>query len=158
MTAKDDLAKLHFINSLFADVTGNDLYLAKQVKAAIEASIDTKAPPQLHNQSFHNAAVHLLENHFQKRPAHGFHHWDASRYDHGFSPLWARNEFISIFKKLAPCPRATVVVTNLRASICPPGKRWSRQVRQEYTEAIRFIQELARTWSTRRANVTLLFL
>lgn len=155
-TAGEDLAKLHLINSLFADVTGNDLYLAQQVKAAIETSLED-LPPHLQSDHFMKAAVQLLQKHFRRRPTHGFSHWTCGRNGLGFDPLWARQELIGIFKKLAPYPQATVLVTDLRASICPPGKRWTRRLRGEYAEAVAFIQELARTWSTRRAKVTLLF-
>ena len=36
---RDDLRRLHFINALFAHVTGHNLYLAKQIKAAITFSL-----------------------------------------------------------------------------------------------------------------------
>ena len=32
---RDELRRLHFINALFAHVTGQDLYLAHQIKSAI---------------------------------------------------------------------------------------------------------------------------
>ena len=35
----DDLRRLHFINALFAHATGQDLYLAEQIKAAIAFSL-----------------------------------------------------------------------------------------------------------------------
>lgn len=151
-----ELTKLHFINSLFADLTGSDLYLAQQLKAAIESSLET-LPPHLRKESFDQAARDLLERNSMNRPAHGFSHWNCSESGNGFTPLWARQELIAIFKKLAPYPRATVVITDLRSSICPPGKRWTARVRHDYAEAVAFIQEIARAWSTGRANVTLLF-
>lgn len=155
-TAGEEAAKLHFINSLFADLTGNDLYLARQVKAAIDCSLGDLSP-QLQSEQFTQAAIQLLEKHFRRRPRHGFSHWDCSANGHGFNPLWARQELIAIFKKLSPYPQATVLVTNLRSCICPPGKRWTKRLNHDYAEAVAFIQELARTWSTRRANITLLF-
>lgn len=155
--AGEDLAKLHFINSLFVELTGDDLYLAQQIKAAIEFSLE-ETPPPFRSERFNQAAIDLLQQYFRRRPMHGFASWDCSEKTHGFTPLWARQELIDMFKKLAPYPRATVLVTNLRSCICPPGKRWTRRAREDYAEAVGYIQELARTWSTRRANVTLLFL
>jgi len=38
MTSSDDLRRLHFINALFAGLTGHDLYLAQQIHAAITTS------------------------------------------------------------------------------------------------------------------------
>ena len=32
--SRDDLRRLHLINALFAHATGQDLYLAEQIKAA----------------------------------------------------------------------------------------------------------------------------
>lgn len=154
--AGEEAAKLHFINSLFADLTGHDLYLAKQVKAAIDSTLGDP-PPHLRSELFSQAAIQLLEKHFRRRPQHRFSHWDCSIHGYGFSPLWARQELIGIFKKMAPYPQGTLLVTNLRSCICPPGKRWTRPLRREYAEAIALIQELARNWSTRRANLTLLF-
>jgi hypothetical protein len=39
MTNSDHLRRLHFINALFADVTGHDLYLAQQIQSAIATSL-----------------------------------------------------------------------------------------------------------------------
>jgi hypothetical protein len=36
---RDELRRLHFINALFAHVTGQDLYLAHQIKSAIAFSL-----------------------------------------------------------------------------------------------------------------------
>jgi GT2 family glycosyltransferase len=46
-------------------------------------------------------AIRLLQEHFRRRPAQGFSHWDCRATSHGFNPLWARQELIGIFKKLA---------------------------------------------------------
>jgi hypothetical protein len=155
--AYEELAKLHFINSLFADLMGHDLYLAKQVKAAIDAALEEETEPEFRAEKFATAAVLLLQNHFRLHPRHGFAHWDCAADGPDFDPLWARQDLISVFKKLSPYPSATVLVTNLRTCICPPGKRWTRALHREYGEAIGFIQELARSWSTSRAELTLLF-
>ena len=37
--SRDDLRRLHFIDALFAHVTGHDLYLANQIKGAITFSL-----------------------------------------------------------------------------------------------------------------------
>src|SRR5690606_33821083 len=120
---------------LFADLTGNDLYLAQQVKSAIESTLED-LPPHLQSDCFTKAAIQLLQKHSRRRATHGFSHWNCSENGNGFNPLWARQELIAIFKKLAPYPQATVLVTDLRASICPPGKRWTNRLRQDYAEAV----------------------
>ena len=42
LPSRDDLRRLHFINALFAHVTGHDLYLAEQIKSAITFSLTGK--------------------------------------------------------------------------------------------------------------------
>lgn len=152
----ESLTKLHFVNSLFADLTGHDLYLAQQVKEAIEKSVED-LPPSAQNEAFTKAALELLAEHSKNDGPHCFSHWNCFTDDRRFDPLWARLELINIFKKLAPCPRSTVLITGLRQAICPPGRRWNRALHREYQEAIALIQEIARNWSTSRAEITLLF-
>lgn len=155
---REELVRLHFINALFSGVTGHDLYLARQIKQGIEAALREQDPTVPPHDLFYQAAAQLLERHFRQKPAHGFAHWHAGARGTGFHPLWARQELIGIFKKLSPCPRATVLITNLRGAICPPGRRWSPRLRAEYAETIDFIRSLAANWSRRRANLVLLFL
>src|SRR5690625_990352 len=154
-SAGEELAKLHCINSLFADLTGDDLYLAQQVKEAIEKSLED-FPSENQSNDF-ASAMQLLANHCQTKSRHCFAHWNCSGNENGFDPLWARLELISLFKKLAPCPRSTVVITDLRKTLCPPGRRWTKTIQREYLEAIALIEEIARNWSTPNAVITLLF-
>ena len=39
MTNSEHLRRLHFINALFAGLTGHDLYLAQQIQSAITATL-----------------------------------------------------------------------------------------------------------------------
>ena len=55
MTRRDDLLRLHFINALFAGLTGHDLYLAQQIQSAITTSLaeaESRPPsePGLHRR------------------------------------------------------------------------------------------------------------
>jgi len=83
--ARDDLRRLHFINALFAHVTGHDLYLAKQIKEAIAFSLaeledQTREHPEFaakYDVAFNASAARLLESFFAGQPRHGFYHWDA---------------------------------------------------------------------------------
>jgi hypothetical protein len=153
--AQAELAKLHLIRSLFADITGTDPYLLQQVKGAIEAALVDEE--QATSREFTEAALRLLREHFQPNPSHGFAHWQPPDGDGRFDPLWARQELISVFKKLARFPSSTVVITGLRVSVCPPGQRWTARRQAEYEEAVAFIQSLAASWSTSSADMTLLF-
>lgn len=158
MSAKGKLdLKVHLINALFQDVTGRDAYLAGQIGAAIESSIDPALPHPLRFEQFFRHAEVLLERLCRKDPAQGFSFWSPSTRI-GFQPLLARQELIALFRRLSPCSRATVVIGNLRHGICPDGRRWNARRRQEYAEAIALIQELARAACPRNSNLTVVFL
>ncbi len=155
----DSLAALYFINTLFADLTGHDLYLAQQIQAGIEQALGEEAGKTgLSDQHFISAVAELVEKTRSESDSFGFSHWNCRTGRSGFEPLWARQEAISILKKLAPYPRATLLVTGLREAVRPPGRRWSRRLHREYTEAVEMIQDLARQWTTPSAEVTLLVL
>ena len=153
-----EAVKLHFINALFSELTGHDLFLARQIKQGIEAALREQEPALPNGDSFYHAAAQLLEKHFRNKPAHGFAHWHAEGAGGGFDPLWARQELIPLFKKLAPHPRATILITTLREACRPAGRRWSPRRRSEYAEGVEFIRSLATEWSRRRANWVVLFL
>ena len=77
---RDDLRRLHFINELFASVTGRDLYLAEQIKTAITFSLgeletQTAAHPEFaatFDDAFNAAAATLLARRFADLPQHRF--------------------------------------------------------------------------------------
>src|SRR3954467_1356573 len=85
-SSRDELRRLHFINALFADVTGHDLYLAQQIKEAIAFSLSeltdqTVAHPEFAGKfdaDFNAAAAHLLAKLFSNQTRRGFFHWDAA--------------------------------------------------------------------------------
>src|SRR5881394_2847898 len=66
--SRDDLRRLHFINALFAHATGEDLYLAEQIKSAIAFSLSElqaqlEAHPEFtktYDVAFNAAATTLL--------------------------------------------------------------------------------------------------
>ena len=164
--SREDLRRLHLINSLFSHVTGNDLYLAEQIKEAITFSF---AELQEQNESHHEfaarfdaafnaAAAELLAKLFADIPRHGFFHWDASQTPASATPLFTRAEIMTGLKHLAPYRDSTLLVTNLRPSIIPPSQRATSRRQRDYDEAIAFIQNLAASRTTRSANLQLLFL
>jgi hypothetical protein len=163
---RDDLRRLHFINALFAQVTGHDLYLAQQIKSAIAFSLvefeaQTRAHPEyaaLYDAAFNAAAARLLAQFFTHLPAHGFFHWDAARTLTSATPLFARAELMAGLKQLAPCRESTLLVTNLRPALLPPQRRATRRRQREYEDALAFIRDLAAARTPRHANLQLLFL
>jgi hypothetical protein len=126
---RDELRRLHFINALFAHVTGRDLFLAHQIKAAIAFTLDeleaqaAGAPCRTRLRgAFNAAAAKLLDRLYSRLPRHGFFHWDASRTLHSGTPLFARAEVMAGLKQLAPFRESTLLITNLRPAVLPPGE------------------------------------
>jgi hypothetical protein len=165
-SGRDDLRRLHFINALFAHVTGSDLYLAHQIKTAIAFSLaELEAQAAEHPEfaskfdaAFNAAAALLLEKFCRHLPRHGFYHWDAARTLHSATPLFARAEIMAGLKELAPFRASTLLVTNLRPALLPPDRRVTPRRQREYGETLAFIRELAAARTSQSADLQLLFL
>ncbi len=176
MTSSDNLRRLHYVNALFAGLTGHDLYLAQQIQSAIAASLE-QAPDRPANgtasaagaegpdadcrpgePAFAAAAGRLLARLCDGRQDHGFFHWDASESATGATPLFAREQVLTGLKHLAPFRESTLLVTNLRPAHCPPRGRWTSRRQREYRESLALIRDLAAARSRRSASVNLLFL
>ena len=164
--SREDLRRLHFIDALFAHVTGHDLYLANQIKSAITFSLaeleaQTAAHPELaatYDAAFNAAAADLLAKLFTHLPRHGFYHWDASLTLAAATPLFTRAEIVAGLKQLAPFRESTLLVTNLRPALIPPAHRATARRQRDYEEALAFIRALAAARTVRGSNLQLLFL
>ncbi len=163
---KDDLRRLHFINALFAHLTGSDLYLANQIKSAITFSLteleeQTAAHPEFaakFDAEFNAGASKLLRKLYDGIPNQGFFHWDAAGTQHSATPLFSRAELMTGLKRLAPFRESTLLVTNLRPALIPPERRATARRLKEYDEALGYIRELAAARKTQSSNLQLLFL
>jgi len=158
MTRSSQLRRLHFLNALFAPLTGHDLYLAQQIDGAISTSLGEAVERTPGDPLFVAAAAKLFERLCAAQPGHGFFHWDASADDTGATPLFTRAGVMQGLKQLAAYPESTLLVTNLRAAQCPPTRRWTERRRREYDDTLGFIRDLAAARSRRNANLNLLFL
>ncbi len=164
--SRDDLRRLHFINGLFAHATGNDLYLAEQIKSAIAFSLteleaQTLAQPELadeYDAAFNAAAAELMAKLFAQHPRHGFYHWDAALTLESATPLFTRAEVMAGLRQLAPFHESTLLITNLRQALIPPSRRATPRRQRDYEEALAFIRDLAAARTARSANLQLLFL
>jgi hypothetical protein len=163
---RDELRRLHFINALFAHVTGKDLFLAQQIKSAIAFTLDEfeaqsaegSVPEADYSESFNAAAARLLEKLYSSLPRHGFFHWDASQSLHSGTQLFARAEVMTGLKQLAPFRESTLLITNLRPAVLPPEKRETPKRKREYDDLLGFLRELTAARSTDGTDLTLLFL
>lgn len=158
MTRSPQLRRLHFLNALFAPLTGQDLYLARQIDAAITDSLPEAEERDPGDPAFVEAAARLFARLCSTQPGHGFFHWDAAADDTGAAPLFARAGVMQGLKQLASFPESTLLVTNLRAAHCPPARRWTERRRRDYDDSLGFIRDLAAARSRRHANLNLLFL
>jgi hypothetical protein len=164
--ARDDLRRLHFVNALFARLTGDDLYLARQIQDAIAFSLaelaeQTREHPEFaarYDAAFTAAAARLLETFFASQPDHGFFHWDALGTLTSATPLFARAELMTGLKRLARFREATVLVTNLRAAFLPPDQRETPARRRAYADALAYVQDLTAARTRPDADLRLLFL
>ncbi len=161
-----ELHRLHFINALFARVTGHDLYLAQQIKDGIAFSLaeleeQMREHPEFaekYDAAFNAAAATLLGQFFAAEPRHGFFHWDASRTVTSATPLFARAELMTGLKALAPYAESTLLVTNLRPALLPADRRATPRRQREYENALAYIRDLAAARTARTAELHLLFL
>jgi hypothetical protein len=162
-----DLRRLHFINALFARVTGHDLYLARQIQEAIAFSLaeleeQMRVHPEFaakYDTAFTAAAAGLLGKFFaEEGPGQGFFHWDASRTVTSATPLFARAELMAGLRELAPFPESTLLVTNLRPALLPSDRRATPRRQRDYESALAYIRDLAAARTTRGAELRLLFL
>ena len=162
-----DLRRLHFINALFARLTGHDLYLARQIQEAITFSLaeledQMRTHPEFaekYDTAFTAAAATLLGQFFaEEEPGHGIFHWDASRTVTSATPLFARAELMAGLKQLAPFPESTLLVTNLRPALLPAGRRATPRRQRDYETALAYIRDLAAARTVRGAGLHLLFL
>jgi hypothetical protein len=155
---RDELRRLHFVNTLFAHVTGHDLYLAHQIKAAITTSLaeaEQRAPA---DPVFIGAAANLLGKLCRDLPQHGFYHWNAAGTLTAAEPLFARAEIMAGLRHLAPYRESTLLVTNLRAALLPPSGRYTERGRRDYEHLLALLRDLAAARTARGANLHLLFL
>ena len=158
MMSSTQLRRLHFLNTLFAPLTGQDLYLAQQIDAAITSSLPEAEERAPSDPAFVKAAADLFARLFATQPRHGFFHWDAAAEDTGATPLFARAGVMQGLRQLATFPESTLLVTNLRTAHCPPRKRWTARRQRDYDDSLSFIRDLAAARSRRDANLNLLFL
>jgi hypothetical protein len=168
MSLPHDLPALHLLNTVFAGVTGQDLYLAEQLKAGIEQALAQGGVATVAGATLVGvtpatfaAAVQTLQRKLGEGAddlRHGFAHCDAAQSPAAADSLWTRQQVLEALKRLAPYAEATLLITNLHATFCPPGRRWTERRRAAYREVLDFLAALAVARKRERAQLTLLFL
>lgn len=158
MTSPAQLRRLHFLNALFAPLTGQDLYLAQQIDDAIRTTLAEDVERAPNDPDFVQAAAALFAKLCQTHASHGFYHFDAAADPTDGTPLFARANLMRGLKQLALCDEATVLVTNLRAAHTPASDRWSARREHDHGDTLDLLRHLTAARTRRGANVNLLFL
>jgi hypothetical protein len=158
MTRPAQLRRLHFLNALFAPLTGHDLYLAQQIDAAIASSFAETRERTVNDPEFVRAAADLFAKLCRARTSHGFFHFDATAETVGGTPLFARAGLMAGLKQLAACDEATLLVTNLRAANSTTSGRWSPKRQRDYDDTLGLLRQLTAARTRRGSSVNLLFL
>lgn len=162
MSLPHELPALHLLNTVFASVTGQDLYLAQQLLAGIEQALaEPGATAAAVTPAAFAAAVQTLQRKFggeEESLEHGFAHCDAAEGPVAADSLWTRQQVLEALRRLAPYAEATLLITNLHATFCPPRRKWTERRRAAYREVLDFLAALAVSRKRERANLTLLFL
>ena len=143
----EDLARLHCLQALFPDWTGNDLYLLRQIKESIEASIRQQPEVPDTFESFSSMASSLREQAPGPEPAsHSFIEVDFT--GRTWEPLFAQQEIVSRLKGAAGTDHVFLLIRGLRQALFPQAKYKTRNREEAYLEATRSIDALAHRWST----------
>ena len=151
----EDMARLHCLQALFPDWTGEDRFLLTQIKESIEASLSEDDT----DDTFENFSL-LASNLRGQSPtpytgSHAFIPLDFSMKT--WDPLFARQEIIRQLKQHAGTEHIFLLVRGLRRALFPNATYRTRGRDEAYIEATRFIDELAQHWSTRSSEVHLLY-
>lgn len=155
MNGTEDLVRLLRINTDFAHITGNDPYLAAQIRDAVDASLDDGAAPR---EEAYQDAFDRLAGTFGHSAQAGSFAWIDARHDPGANGLlWLRESVMTRLKSLARHANGTLLVANLTEIFRPPGKRWSPARRQAYADTVHWMRELVRARSLPHRPVRLLF-
>ena len=152
----EDMARLHCLQALFPEWAGEDMFLLKQLKEAIELSLNNE-PETSSFERFSEIAGDLREQTPGKLPAsHAFITVDF--FGRTWDPLFAREEIVSKLKKVAGTEDIFLLVRGLRKALFPKARYRTKAREQAHLEATRFIDDLAHRWSTRSSTVHLLYI
>lgn len=155
LNTKEDLAKLHCVLNLFRQATGDDPYLAQNIKEAIDASLEEDQEAESSIDQFAEAAMRLLSQQPGIRSSYGLFHLDLS--GRPFDLLFLREELLRGLRKVAGYRNALIVITGLRSAITHPTGYYTRERQERYQEAVYFIDELAAKWTTDSTEISILY-
>lgn len=151
----EELAKWHCIQNLFGEATGDDPFLAKSIKEAIDACLEEEAglDPTLDN--FTEAALRLAAENHVVAASYGLYHLDLRGRE--FDPLFVRTELLGGLKRIAGYSSALVFITGLKDAVKGRGQRFTAKRQADYEEAKHYIDSLAAEWTTENTALSILY-
>lgn len=151
----EELAKWHCVVNLFAEATGDDPFLAKNIKEAIDASLSAEEGLDASIDNFAEAALRLMQDDAVLAASYGLFHLELR--GRGFDPLFVRDELISGLKRLAGYETALLLITGLRDAVTGPNRRYTRRRQEDFEEAKAYIDSVAAEWTTENTALTILY-
>ncbi|EDY82955.1 hypothetical protein VDG1235_2578 [Verrucomicrobiia bacterium DG1235] len=151
--AHKDFSKLQIICALFAENIGDDLYFARQIKESIEAALPE---PARDSPSAFLAAAQTLVEQTARHPERSIVDLVAAPEAQGYSELALRARLLEALKRTCRFERPLLVLTGLKESICPAGKRWTTRRKAEYQNAIAYARAFCQSRTRPSSHLNLI--
>ncbi len=152
----EDLARLHCLQALFPDWTGQDRFLLHQLKASIEASIKAAGAPTSYETFAAMASALRDTSNPTAACSHGFIRIDFS--NRTWDPLFAQYEIVTALKQQAGIGHLFLVIVGLHKAIFPKGLYLTKNRIAATKQSMETIDALAGKWSTPSTSLHLLYL
>ena len=157
MAKADAVEQLRTLNELLVQTGASDVERAEHARRALDfftLEQGRGAPISLHACAEKLARLHLGD---EGESDLAYAHWHVPTLE-DFSPLWIRQAIVAEMKKLAGRRAALLLVTGLRESVCPEGKRWTKVSEAQYQRVRGWIDVLACAWATRGSQLQVVVL
>ncbi len=151
----EELAKWHCVLNLFGEATGDDPFLARNIKEAIDASLLAEEGLDASIDNFAEAALRLVHEDPVLAASYGLFHLELR--GRTFDPLFVREELIAGLKRVAGYSTALVLVSGLRETFAAPSGRLTQPRREAHAEAKSYLESLAAEWTTENTVLTILY-
>lgn len=157
MAKADPVEQLRTLNELLVQTGASDAERAEHARRALD--FFTLEQGRGASISFHACAEKLAGLHLGEDGESNlaYTHWHVPTLE-DFSPLWIRQAIVTEMKKLAGRRAALLLVTGLRESVCPEGKRWTNAREAQYQRVRGWIDALACAWATRGSQLQVVVL
>lgn len=158
MAKSNPVDQLRTLNEILARTSASDIESAENARRALEffsiEQDDRNLQICLRDCADKLARLHLGDDEGSEL---AYAHWHVPALE-DFSPLWIRQAIVTEMKKLAGRRQSLLLVTGLRETICPEGKKWTSKRQAQYERVRDWIDVLACAWATRGAQLQVVVL